>query len=157
MLLEFRKNPDCVTTCRYHMPHVVVYVVPYAVPACCRAPRCCTLIPQCRRPMLKHRESPAPKSQNNSKECQIRPIHSWARSPTIEQNNQAAGFDNSWNCFVILVGRLSQLSEIRHRAVNSHRRRRCRPPTCPHHLRHHIHHHIPHVVPVYGGSTLIRQ
>jgi len=38
------KNPNCPTTCRYHMPHVVVYVVPYAAPACWRPHRCCTPI-----------------------------------------------------------------------------------------------------------------
>jgi len=85
------KNPDCPTTCRHHMRHVVVYVVPHAVPACWRPRRCCTPIANFPLAYVStSRKVPAPKSQNNSKECQIRPIHSWARSPTIERLFEAA-------------------------------------------------------------------
>jgi len=55
------KNPNCPTTCRYHMPHVVVYVVPYVAPACWRPHRCCT--PTANFPLahvLKSRTLPPP-------------------------------------------------------------------------------------------------
>jgi hypothetical protein len=80
------KNSDCLTTYRYHMPHVVVFVVPYVAPVCWRPRHCCT--PIAHFPLAyvsKQKTLPSSKSQNNSKECQIRPLHGCARSPTIER------------------------------------------------------------------------
>jgi hypothetical protein len=60
MLLEFMKNPNRPTTCRYHMPHVVGYVVAYVPPACWGR-----MLAGMRRPP-KSRKLPTLKSQNET-------------------------------------------------------------------------------------------
>jgi hypothetical protein len=75
MPLECLRNPNCPTTCRHHMPHVVVYVVAYVVPACWRRHGWCTAIPEMSAlPRFKIASGAGPKSQNNSKNCQARPF-----------------------------------------------------------------------------------
>jgi len=75
MLLEFMKNPNRPTTCRYHMPHVVVYVVPYAVPACWRPHPCCTPIANFPLAYIStSRKMPAPNSKTNPRNVKSGPF-----------------------------------------------------------------------------------
>jgi hypothetical protein len=91
MLLEFMKNRDCPTTYWYHMPLVVVYVVPYAVSACWRPHRCCTPIANFLLAyVLKSRTLPLQNHKTIPRICQTWLIHSWARSPTIERLSRAS-------------------------------------------------------------------
>jgi hypothetical protein len=69
-------------------------------------------------------------------------------SPTMN----GAGFDNSWNCFVILGRGLSRCWNVGERNVCDRRATPLRSPTCRRHIRDHIDHHMRHVVPACGGA-----
>ena len=84
MPLGYLRNPNRATTCRYHIPHVVGYVVAYVAPACWGR--------HCRRPSTGRRNCEVADAQTTKQfhELSSRVGNCFARSPTIARLFESA-------------------------------------------------------------------